>query len=131
MKVIKYEFADGTVSDIEVSDGLFAAHEELVKAEKRNHWKNTRRHISLDYLREHEIDIEDKNADPLKQLIGQEDSAENKSPLSALSDERRELLELVYTDGKTLTEIAKMQKVSQPAISQRLITILKKLQKDF
>ncbi len=46
MQKIKYEFADGTTSEIEVTDELYALHLELVQEEKRNHWRETRRHIS-------------------------------------------------------------------------------------
>ena len=46
MQTIKYTFADGTTSEIEVTDELYALHLVLVQQEKRNHWKETRRHIS-------------------------------------------------------------------------------------
>jgi len=61
MKTITYTFADGSTQTVEVSDELYAAHEQEVQAEKRNHWKNTRRHISLTYLNEYEIDIPDSD----------------------------------------------------------------------
>ncbi len=50
MQKIKYEFADGTTSEIEVTDEIYALHLELVQQEKRNHWKETRRHTSLSTL---------------------------------------------------------------------------------
>ena len=52
MSKIKYTFADGTTSEIEVTDEIYAVHIELANEEKRNHWKETRRHISLNYLTE-------------------------------------------------------------------------------
>jgi len=48
MKTIKYKFVDGTVSEIEVSDEFFTVHEQMEKTDKRNHWKNTRRHDPID-----------------------------------------------------------------------------------
>ena len=48
MQTIKYIFADGTTSEIEVSDEFFILHLQLQQQEKRNHWKETRRHISLE-----------------------------------------------------------------------------------
>ena len=60
MQKIKYEFADGTTSEIEVTDELYALHLELVQQEKRNHWKETRRHISLNYLTENGIGLRTK-----------------------------------------------------------------------
>lgn len=49
MQTIKYRFADGTTSEIEVTDEFYTLYAELVQQEKRNHWKETRRHISLEY----------------------------------------------------------------------------------
>ena len=57
MQTIKYRFADGTTSEIEVTDEFYTLYAELVQQEKRNHWKETRRHISLEYLNENGIDF--------------------------------------------------------------------------
>ena len=65
MQTIKYIFADGTTSEIEVTDEFYALYAELVQQEKRNHWKETRRHISLDYLNENGIDFASPAADLL------------------------------------------------------------------
>ena len=65
MQTIKYRFADGTTSEIEVADEFYTLYAELVQQEKRNHWKETRRHISLDYLNENGIDFESPAADLL------------------------------------------------------------------
>ena len=65
MQTIKYRFADGTTSEIEVTDKFYALYAELVQQEKRNHWKETRRHTSLNYLMENGIDFESPAADPL------------------------------------------------------------------
>ena len=48
-----------------VSDEFYTLYAELVQQEKRNHWKETRRHISLDYLNENGIDFESPAADLL------------------------------------------------------------------
>ena len=73
MQTIKYIFADGTTSEIEVTDEFYNIYAELVQQEKRNHWKETRRHTSLNYLMENGIDFESPAADPLSVLIQQED----------------------------------------------------------
>ena len=69
MHTIKYRFADGTTSEIEVTDKFYALYVELVQQEKRNHWKETRRHTSLNYLMENGIDFESPAADPLSALL--------------------------------------------------------------
>jgi len=39
MQKIKYEFADGTTSEIEVTDELYALHLELVQQEKHKRYE--------------------------------------------------------------------------------------------
>ena len=68
MQSIKYRFADGTTSEIEVTDEFYTLYAELMQQEKRNHWKETRRHTSLNYLMENGIDFESPAADPLSVL---------------------------------------------------------------
>lgn len=129
MQTIKYRFADGTTSEIEVSEEFYALHLELVQQEKRNHWKETRRHISLNYLTDNGIDFESPAADPLSVLIQQEDEKQIHKAMSALTNKQKELAEKVFFKGMTLTAIAKEKGVSQPAITQQLATVLKKLKK--
>lgn len=129
MKTIKYEFNDGTISEVEVSDELYAVHEQLLQEEKRNHWKNTRRHISLDYLNEHEIDIEAPDSDPLIVLIRREDKENLNAAIALLSDKQRELVQKVFFDGMTMTAIAEQENMSQQAISKKIAVIYKKLKK--
>jgi len=128
MKTITYEFADGTVQEIEVDGELYAAHKEMVQAEKRNHWKNTRRHTSLSYLNEHEIDIPaPESGEPLNVLIEQEDDKEFWEWLSLCLDPKQIELYKMVSDGYTATEIAKREGVKLPAISRRLERIFKKI----
>ncbi len=89
MQTIKYRFADGTTSEIEVTDEFYTLYAKLVQQEKRNHWKETRRHTSLDYLNENGIDFESPAADPLSVLLRSEDEERIHKALSALSDKQR------------------------------------------
>ena len=73
MQTIRYIFSDGTTSEIEVADEFYTLYTELVQQEKRNHWKETRRHTSLNYLMENGIDFESPAADPLSVLLRSED----------------------------------------------------------
>lgn len=129
MQTIKYRFADGTTSEIEVTDEFYTLYAELVQQEKRNHWKETRRHISLNYLTDNGIDFESTAADPLYVLLQNEDEKQIHNAINQLSDKQRELLKKVFFKGMTLTAIAKEKGVSQPAITQQLATVLKKLKK--
>ena len=129
MQKIKYTFSDGTTSEIEVTDELYALHLQLLQEEKRNHWKETRRHISLENLNENGIDFENPTADPLSVLLRSEDEERIHKAINQLSDKQKDLAEKVFFKGMTLTAIAKEKGVSQPAITQQLATVLKKLKK--
>ncbi len=129
MPTIKYKFADGTTSEIEVTDELYALHLQLVQEEKRNHWRETRRHTSLNYLMEIGVDFTGTAADPVAAVELREDDERIHKAIAALSDKQRELVQKVFFEGMTLTAIAKEKGVSQPAITQQLATVLKKLKK--
>ena len=130
MKTIQYKFNDGSIKEINVTDELYALHLELLQEEKRNHWKETRRHISLDYLMEQGADIADhRDGDPLSALIEKTDDEKLKNALSYLSDKQRSLIEKVFYNDLSLREIARQMGISHQALSQQLATICKKLKK--
>lgn len=129
MKTIQYKFNDGTTKVISVTNELYALHLELLQEEKRNHWKETRRHISLDYLMEQGADFADGDGDPLSALIEKTDDEKLKNALSFLSDKQRALIEKVFYNDLSLREIARQTGVSHQALSQQLATIYKKLKK--
>lgn len=130
MKTIQYKFNDGTTKEISVTDELYALHLELLQEEKRNHWKETRRHISLEYLMEQGADIADhRDGDPLSALIEKTNDERIKTALSYLSDKQRALIEKVFYNDLSLREIARQTGISHQALSQQLATIYKKLKK--
>ena len=131
MQKIKYTFSDGTTSEIEVTDELYALHLQLLQEEKRNHWKETRRHISLENLNENGIDFENPTADPFSVLLRSEDEERIHRALSALSDKQKRLVQAVFYEGKSLREIARQAGVSHQALSKQLATVYKKIKKFF
>jgi RNA polymerase sigma-70 factor (ECF subfamily) len=128
---IKYEFCDGTINTVEVDAWLYDIHEELVKEEKRKYKRETRRHISLEYLNGYGIDFDACENDPLATLIKQEDEKKLHIAIELLPKNQRALVNKIFYEGRTLTEIAEAERVSQSAISQRLMTIFKKFKKLF
>ena len=129
MQIIKYRFADGTTSEIEVTDEFYTLYTELVQQEKRNYWKETRRHTSLDYLNENGIDFEDKTADILAIVIRREKTERVQKAVSTLSDKRRKLIHKVFYEELSMRTIARLQGVSHSSISQQMKTIRKRLKK--
>ena len=129
MQTIKYTFADGTTNEVEVTEDIYLIHLELLQQEKRNHWKETRRHISLNYLTENGIDFEDKSADTLAIIIRRENIERVHKALLTLSDKRRELVHKFYYEEMTMRAIARERGVSHSSISQQMATVRKHLQK--
>lgn len=129
MQVIIYKFVDGTTNEIEVTDELYLIHLELVQMEKRNHWRETRRHTSLNYLIENGIDFEDKSADTLAIVIRRESIERVHKAILTLSDKRRKLVHKVFYEEMTMRSIARERGVSHSAISQQMSRIYKRLQK--
>ncbi len=129
MPTIKYTFADGTTSETEVTDELYALHLQLIQEEKRNHWRETRRHTSLEYLSEQGIDFEDKAADSFAAVALREDEELLKKAISELLPEQQELLRQVYFEYIPQTEIAAKAGVTKKAINNRLTRIYKKIEK--
>ena len=129
MPTIKYKFADGTTSEIDVTDDIYTLHLQLVQEEKRNHWRETRRHTSLDYLMELGVDIIDDTADPFAACVTHEDDKRVHKALAALTEKQRALLNKVFDLDMSLREIARQTGVSHQALSKQLATIYKKLKK--
>ncbi len=131
MPTIKYKFADGTTSEIEVTDELYALHLQLVQEEKRNHWRETRRHTSLNYLMEIGVDFTGTAADPVAAVELREDDERIHKAIAALSDKQKRLVQAVFYEGKSLREIARQSGISHQALSKQLATVYKKIKKFF
>ena len=129
MQKIKYTFADGTTNEIEVSDEIYALHLQLLQEEKRNHWRETRRHTSLNYLMELGVDFADTAADPFDAAVLRENDERIYKAISKLLPAQQELLRQVFYEGKTITEIAKAENVVKSAIANRLTRIYIKIKK--
>ena len=130
MQTIKYKFADGTTNEVEVTEEIYLIHLELLQQEKRNHWKETRRHTSLYYFTDMGIDFEDKRIDLFAEIVRKENAERVHKALLTLSDKRRDLVRKFYYEEMTMRQIASQESVSNTAISQRMKTIRKRLQKE-
>ena len=129
MQVIIYKFVDGTTNAVEVTEDIYLIHLELLQQEKRNHWRETRRHTSLYYFTDMGIDFEDKRIDLFAEIVRKENAERIHKALLTLSDKRRDLVRKFYYEEMTMRQIASQESVSHTAISQRMKTIRKRLQK--
>ena len=130
MQVIIYKFVDGTMNAVEVTEDIYLIHLELLQQEKRNHWRETRRHTSLYYFTDMGIDFEDKRIDLFAEIVRKENAERVHKALLTLSDKRRDLVRKVFYEEMTMRQIASQTGVSHTAISQRMKTIRKRLQKE-
>lgn len=129
MQVIIYKFVDGTTNAVEVTEDIYLIHLELLQQEKRNHWRETRRHTSLYYFTDMGIDFEDKRIDLFAEIVRKENAERVHKALLTPSDKRRDLVRKFYYEEMTMRQIASQTGVSHTAISQRMKTIRKRLQK--
>lgn len=89
MQTIKYTFADGTTSEIEVTDEIYSLHLAIVQQERRLYWRESRRQISLENLTEQGIDFADTAANPLADYIQKENTEQVRKAIAALLPEQQ------------------------------------------
>nr|DAF90056.1 MAG TPA: RNA polymerase sigma factor [Siphoviridae sp. ctEJj1] len=125
---IKYEFVDGDV-ELEVSDEWASVLAELDRLERNNDKKEKRRHYSLE-ARTYEgayYAVEDKGISALFEGLG--DAERLNEALTHLSSKQQALIRDIYFEGISVSKYADIMGISQPAISQQLKTVYKKLKK--
>lgn len=129
--IIKYQFANGEVSEIEVDEDLHSVLIELDRKEYNINHKETRRHTSLDNGNEDGqwISTYDKDLNTLFEDESNEDKL-NKA-IEHLLPQQKELLKAIYFDDISVNDYAKKEKVHQSAISHRLERIYKQIKKYF
>lgn len=125
---IKYEFADGDV-ELEVSDEWASVLAELDRLERNNDKKEKRRHYSLEACTYEGDDyaVEDKGISALFEGLGDEERLNE--ALTHLSSKQQALIKAIYFEGISVSKYADIMGISQPAISQQLKTVYKKLKK--
>ena len=130
-RVIRYEFADGAVCEVEteVSEAVAELLADFERKDK-NYARNLRRRgeISLDGLKaETGWEPIDPNADVETQVLQRETLSELYKAKSQLNEKQRKIIRLFYYEEKTFSEIAKNLGVNRRSVSKQLDTILKKL----
>lgn len=89
MAVIKYQFADGSMSEVEVEDEFAKEYEKIEHRESLINRKETRRHQSLNKSMENGFDIADPTADVLKEVERRELNSKIRLALHTLTDRQR------------------------------------------
>lgn len=83
--------------------------------------------MSLDRMKDDGIEIEDRKLDVEQNYIDEEEKRELYAAIARLTPREKELVRLIYFDGKTQDEVAEQFGVSQQAISKALSKIIEKI----
>lgn len=125
---IKYEFATGEISEIEVEDSLGELLVDMDRQEYNINHKETRRHVLLSA-----IDPADRffsaEENLLQDLIDEEDHERLMRAIKKLQPQQQELLYRVYWKGEKQKTIAAEDGVSERAITGRMKKIYAALKK--
>lgn len=126
---IKYEFADGTVSEVEVEESIGAVIIEDRRLEDNLSRKERYHCYSLDAAQFEGAEYSGGET-PETQMIREMDARHIAHVLDGLSDVQRRRL-LLYAEGKTLREIAKMEGVDHKAVKKSIEAARKIFRKNF
>ena len=125
---IKYTFANGDVTEVEVSEEIGAVVLDLDRQEYNANHRETRRHCSLEAF-----DL-DGNLIPSKEnvewdFIKKEESTKLHDAISQLNSRQQKLIKAIYLEGRKVTELALEEGVHWTAITYAVERALKKLEK--
>ena len=126
---IKYEFADGTVSEVEVEDSIGAVIIEDRRLEDNLSRKERYHCYSLDAA-QYEGSEYGTPETPEVQMERKQDTERIARALGGLSEVRRRRL-LRLMDGISVNEIARRERVHHSVISETVSAVRKKFKKFF
>ena len=128
---IRYEFANGEISEVEVSEELGRTLAEMTHRAALRDRAETRRHVSLDKLLSLGAQIGDGNPS-VEELTEQAlDLAALRRAVDQLEPQQRELLRMVYEEGRSCASIARDEGVNPRTVRERLYRAQEKLKKIF
>ena len=137
---VSYEFISGNarvgreVVEVEIDEEMGAVIMELNRQEFNNNRKETRRHMSysddndkISTLAD-ETDIENE---VISDMVDKKEIKRLHYAIAQLNPKQKDLIKSIYFDNVSVSEYASREGVTQSAISQRLMTAIKKLRKFF
>lgn len=128
---IRYEFANGEISEVEVSEELGRTLAEMTHRAALRDRAETRRHVSLDKLLLLGAQIGD-GSPSVEELTEQAlDMATLRRAVDQLEPQQRALVQKVFYENRTIASIAREEGVNPATVSHRLERIYRKLNKIF
>lgn len=129
MKTYTFTNADGKKQSANVQDSIYGVLMELDTQERLDDRRETRRCQSLEASMENGFDIVDDTADIDVILDKKERYKALYSALAKLPAKQRELIQKVFFEGISQTEIASQQGITKMALHNKLTRILRNLKK--
>lgn len=125
---IRYEFATGEVSEIEVSEELGRVIEEMTHQAALRDRAETRRHVSLNKLQEAGVSFAD---DICVETLAEQavDRAALLRAMEQLLPQQKELLLKVYFEGRSCASIARELVQNERTVRERLYRAQNRLKK--
>ena len=128
---IRYEFANGEISEVEVSEELGRTLAEMTHRAALRDRAETRRHVSLDKLLSLGAQIGDGNASVEELTERALDMAALRRAVDQLEPQQRALVQKVFYENRSIASIAREEGVNPATVSHRLERIYRKLNKIF
>ena len=126
--LIKYTFATGEGTEVEVSEEIGAVVLDLDRQEYNANHRETRRHCSLEaYNLDDALIPSDENVE--EDFLRKEQYARLYAALGKLDPRQRYLVEQVYLRGRKITDIARDEGRHHSSIQETLNRALKNLKK--
>jgi len=126
---IKYEFADGTVSEVEVEDSIGAVIIEYRRLEDNLSRKERYHCYSLDAAQFEGMEYADGTT-PESILVSEEYGGELQEALGSLTEIQKERVRRL-ADGLSINEIARREGVAPNAVMKSVKGVREKLKKFF
>jgi RNA polymerase sigma factor (sigma-70 family) len=117
---VKYQFTNGDVSEVEVTDELGNILNEMDRDIANSDRRETRRHTSLDSMTFEGDIFADAGVDIVAQFEAAVDIETLHDALHTLLPRQKELLKKIYFDGRTIASVAAEEGVTEGAIRDRL-----------
>ena len=112
-----------------MSDDIGEVSVSIDKEICKNNRRETRRHNSFENMPAQGSQMADESADIVSFIEKQETNKTLKDALDKLLPQQRELIQKVFVEGVSVSDIAREQGVDKSAISHRLNRIYQQLQK--
>ncbi len=124
---IKYEFVTGEIIEIQISDHIAEIVIEIERDTYNSNRRETRRHNSIEHMQGRGLQFSDKGASVIAIVEEKETNEALHNMLDKLLPQQKELVQKVFFQGMSITQIARDEGVSETAIRNRLNKIYKKL----